>query len=660
MEWTINGIYAAAKARAEEQHDELDIKHFWALADEQWPGAAPTTLLRADDPINSLEERARQYRVLDACIDKYATNRDEMNVAASIRRTQIYREQKAAGFCETSESTLRMTCRANLMFLAREMFDKYFVHATHAQICNFFVQKNNLQRIEAQSDMKGRLLLFGRGAGKSTMDMIDCVQWIINWCDIEIMVLTGVKDLAKDFVEETKGYFLLDKDAEQTNFQRLFREYIIPNSVREKGKETVLTVPKTALDFYGKSRGRNKTLWASSILSSDTGKHCLIIKGDDTVHEKNVEKPELIIKVKKKIEKAENLLMPGGYIDLIGTPYAGNDLYATKLDYAVKHPESRLVLRVPSLIRRPEAEYKMESDCTEQDFFVTFPKDKYGNDKLTFQFLWGLRDEKPEDFRSQQMLDPHGVKKVQFTRELLGSRTVTYSQMPQNMMHYIFCDFAFTATKTSDYTVIAVIGMDWEGRGYVIDVWRDRDATGTEISRALAKFNHEYKPRLISIENANGAQNLRDSIIRAAEVHGDHRTIPLDFFTPERTKDAKESRIFALEPLLQQGRLLFLDQISCLQDLYDEFQHYGTALHDDIPDAISMFLRVLPQNATHSAISPDEAARIMDLKMKNADLERMIFEGPQEAPLSEPEVEISTQDDGIVDYGFGFNPNKLK
>src|SRR5271154_6188188 len=117
-QWTVDGIYTAAVEHARQEDRELDIKDFWYLADGQWPSVAPTS-------IADLAARAKQYHILDRSIAKYAVNRDEMNVAASIRRVEIAKRHREFGILnsEDSMSLLQWACKTNLMFLAREMFD---------------------------------------------------------------------------------------------------------------------------------------------------------------------------------------------------------------------------------------------------------------------------------------------------------------------------------------------------------------------------------------------------------------------------------------------------------------------------------------------------------------------------------------------------------
>ena len=123
----------------------------------------------------------------------------------------------------------RFMAQTNLFFLCK-LLEKYkdttdrpyiwtdgTTHNTHEEICNeFFVRKNptfaTFKEFAGQYiDKKERLLLVPRGGFKSSIDMADCVQWIINFPEVTILVLTGVLSLANDFVAEIKGHFTLEE-----------------------------------------------------------------------------------------------------------------------------------------------------------------------------------------------------------------------------------------------------------------------------------------------------------------------------------------------------------------------------------------------------------------------------------------------------------------
>jgi predicted phage terminase large subunit-like protein len=575
-QWTVDYLYTEGKAEAEKAGEQLTIRHFWKIADRDLAGPAPATF-------NALVARAKNYIVFDLAMAQYGEAGSNTNIDSSIRRVEILKG------CPSSVETtnfLRFMCRTNLLFLGREVFNKDFTFFTHAPICNFFVQKDPSKKIEEQDKTKERLLLYPRGSFKSTIDVIDCVQWFVNLPNVRILILTAETGLATAFIGELKNYFLIPENADVTNFQKLFPEWTLDK--KTVGNEDEFICPCRVV---GDAKKRDPSAWASSILSNLPGWHCDLMKGDDVVNDKNTDTVALIAKVNKKISYAESLIDPGGHKDLLGTPYAPADLYSHTAE-SVLHPEDLKILSTPARWLRPESLEKYERDCTTADYELLFEFDKTGRARLTHDFLDKKKRKDLSVYLSQYMLNTSGTRKVKFTMDLMVQRTISLDLVPNQLQYYILWDFAYAANQSNDYSVGAVIGLDSENRAYVVEIFRDH-YFDSDLAHEVVSSYKKYQPRLVVIENSNGAKFLEQTIRRYAEEEG-IQYIPLDFFKTERSPNAKASRVGALQPLLLGGQLFFLNTISCLEDLYKEFKDFGTSLHDDIPDAVSFLSKIMP------------------------------------------------------------------
>ncbi len=622
--WTTEYLYEEAKALAHKCGENLTINHFWLIADRDLTcdivggKAIPLTM-------EELSTRAKNYIQLDRTIAKYTTEDTDPNVASSLKRLEILRD------CPSSDRPaefLQYMCRTNLMFLGREVLNRAFIFYTHQPICNFFVQKNPALAFHEQDETLERLLLYPRGSYKSTVDIIDCVQWFINFPDVRILILTAAEDLATSFIGELKNYFFVPKDAPPTNLQKLFPEWILSPAMM--GSEDQYICPKRVI---GDDKKKDPSAWAASILSTLPGKHCDLAKCDDVVNDKNSETPPLIAKVIRKVAFAKSLVDPGGFVDLIGTPYAGNDLYARAEAKAL--PGELKVLRTPARWLRPEFAHKDERDCIPSDYQLLFEKNKVGRKVLTHAFLDQRKREDLGIYLSQYMLNATGTRKVKFSMDLLVQRTISIEQLPHQLRYYIFWDFSYSVNQTSDYSVGAVIGFDSENRGYVVEIFRDH-YIDSDLAHTVVDSYKKYQPRLVSIENSNGAQYLEQVIRRYAEEVGVNY-IPLEFFKVDKSVNAKSSRIGSLQPRLLGGELFFLDSIDCLEDLYKEFASFGSSLHDDIPDAISFYTRVLPSGTPEpGGPGGKEKQRLFDIAMKEKEFYDMIYQqGDYDIPIQE-------------------------
>lgn len=625
--WTPDYLYAEANALAQKCGEPLTVRHFWKIADRDLTcdivggKAVPLTM-------EQLRTRAMNYIQMDRTIAKYNVESTDPNVAAALKRIEALRE------CPSSSQTvdfLRYMCRTNLMFLGREVFNRDFTFITHQPICDFFVQKNPNVAFYLQDTVNERLLLYPRGSYKSSVDIIDCVQWYLCFPDTRILILTATEDLAISFIGELKNYFFVAKDAVLTGFQKLFPEYHL--SAATIGAEDQYFCPERTL---GDEKKKDPSAWAASILSTLPGKHCDLAKLDDVVSDKNAETAALIQKVIRKVAFAKSLVDPGGFVDLLGTPYAATDLYTRTETKAL--PGELLILRTPARTLRPEALHKDEKDCSHADYDLLFEFNKVKRPVLTHDFLDKRKREDLGIYMSQYMLNAAGTRKIKFSMDLMQQRTISIEQLPHQLKYYIFWDFAYTVNQTSDYSVGAVVGYDSENRGYVIEIFRDH-YIDSDLARAVVDSFKKYQPRMVSIENSNGAQYLEQTIRRYAEEVG-ITYIPLDFFTADKSPNAKASRIGSLQPRILGGELFFMNTIECLEDLHKEFVNFGTALHDDIPDAISFYLRVLPSGTPEpGGPGGKEKQRLFDIATKEKEFYDMIYgQGDYAPPVVEAEI----------------------
>jgi predicted phage terminase large subunit-like protein len=640
--WTSDYLYIAAKQLADKSNHTLSIDHFWFVADRDLSGPAPRDK-------NELVARAKNYAVFDLAVEKYGVAGDS-DIDASIKRNRIIQENSSVLTHGTVDEILQFFCKTNLLFLGREIFNKAFTFSTHARLANFFVQKNpKLQLFEQEiGELKERLLLYPRGSFKSTLDIIDCVQWILNHPDVRILVLTASDDLATAFIDELKNYFTQAYGAEPTILQSLFPDFVVPK--KSDGASGRFICPCRTTNKSSDDEKKEPTAWAASILSNLPGWHCDHMKCDDVVNDKNSETAMLIAKVIKRVDMAESLIDPGGYKDLLGTPYAPSDLYTHTVEAAEKPEDLKQLGKLyPAMWLKPESQHKDEKDCVESDYVLLFESDKTGRKRLTYDFLRKKRRKNLGVFNSQYLLNPAGVKQVKFPLELLLQRTISWEQVPPKLTYYILWDFAYAANADNDYSVGAVVGIDEQHRVYVLEIFREH-YKDSDLAMEIAKSNKQYVPRLIPIENSNGAQFLESSIRRYSEEMG-VPYIPLDFFKVDRSPNAKASRISALQPLLVQGRLFFVNTIACLDDLYKEFKDFGSSSHDDIPDAISHVHRVLPtaMPEPNGPGSREETQKFLRMLQEKDFYDYIFCQGDYAPPVPQTPVVVETADDSTID-----------
>lgn len=540
----------------------------------------------------------------------------------------------------------RYLAQTNLFFLCKllerykDVSEKEYiwtdgkVHNVHEEICNeFFVQKDPTKHFKAFATeyvgFKERLLLVPRGGFKSSMDMADTVQWIISFPEITILILTGVLDLAKDFVSEIKNAFILEdtgetemedlfhskkllrprtmSDGTPNLFQVLFAEHCIP---MDDGKATEFQTPASAIIQ------KEPTVFAASIEQNLAGWHVSVMKLDDVVTNENSRTAERIKNINKQVSINKAMLHPYGFYDKIGTWYDQGDTYGQDIKNEEKRakagvdPKQLIYIRAAWWPTQDAAKQgKVEDEMVESDYVLWFPADDSGTPQLTYKKLVDERHDDPEGFAIKYLNDPTQAHRIKFPRELLLRRTIPANQLPHQGMIVTCIDTAYSTKSWSDFTVI-ITALIYGGRFYVIDMKRGR-WNEYELPMVIAAAANQWRPRRICIEESVGVKWLGKEIYR--EMDKFKIRVPLEF-VPLGQGSKKTSKDWKAKPVLRllgDERLLIANQCPGLEEIYSELEKFGTAAatHDDIVSALSILVE---QFASYADMEGKRAAAQSD------------------------------------------------
>jgi predicted phage terminase large subunit-like protein len=482
-------------------------------------------------------------------------------------------------------------------------------------LCDFFVKKDNTKSIAEQDEFQNRLLLWPRGGFKSTIDVCDAVQWILNFPDIRILFLTGVDDLAVGFVRELKGHFAV-KEGDVSLMNLFFPEFCMTEKELDSGNQFEFTCPI----WQAKNVHRKEpTVMASSIGSTKSGLHFELIKADDSVCDRNSESPEQCQSISKKLFLAKKLLRTGGYyFELIGTRYADEDHYGVLIEknvgdirttrgpcweYTENISTSTKILVGRAIVIKAEVVQKLK---VEGKPVIYKEAGTEGCDLLLPQIMsyaWLMREynENEETFEGQLNQNPRPASFTIFDKEKLVANTVQFTELPSRGPISQTWDFAFSKKKGRDYCTGSSAIWNDKSQCFIHDLIRAR-FTPSDLAKAVVDFALKYRPFVISIEDAAGSRLLEPAIKAKALETGDIHIISLtnriDWIAAETNKDAKKIRMAAMQPWVDAGRLKFAAHLPFISILYSEFEKCMTGSgHDDIPDVISRQLKHAPAMA---------------------------------------------------------------
>lgn len=532
----------------------------------------------------------------------------------------------------------RYLSQTNLYFLCH-LLEKYSQTTlkTHEDICNsFFVQKNPSfitfdHFADQYTDLKNRMLLVPRNGFKSSINMADCVQWIICFPEVTLLILTGSLRLSNDFVGEVKQHFTYEETNKSENgkliygprqimdktngewsdslFQVLFPEHCIKPIKIEEGKQSEFQTPAGGDD-------KEPTLRVASIDQALSGMHFGVLKLDDVVTNENSKTVTRIKTVNKDISVNNAMLNPNGFFDVIGTWYDEQDYYGTVIKKEEKLAKEKGMLdaafgsvdsgRFNSAVSfkvylracwwptvQAAIAGKIEEELTKDDLELWFPE------RLSYEFLINKKEQDSEEdeegdtgyFAIKYLNNPRKINKVKFPKELLLRRTIPHNQLPPQGIIVTTVDTAYSVKSWADYTVI-MTALIYGGRFYVINMVRGR-YNEYELPQVIANVGYKWKPRRIAIEDSVGAKWMGRELHR--EMDKLKISIPVEWCSlglgsKTRSKAMKAKPVLRL---LGDERLYFLNSCEGLEQLYDEMSKFtGTSddTHDDIVSAISLLV----------------------------------------------------------------------
>jgi phage terminase large subunit-like protein len=621
---------------ATDESEQFESKHIWTVMDEIIPGSAYLERDETTAKLIACEIRSAYYLAHDRLIVKRA-QKGNREVDSAAKRLAIYDEHVGEIMTYAKDEQdrvfmhLSLLSKINLLFLAREIMDFDFTWYSHLQVCDHMIVKNPWLQIRDMDHRKKRLTMAPRGFFKSTISVADIAQFICVAPDIRVLILCATVPLARAFVAQLKALFTPEDTENLTVFQVLFADDArlerahngdVPRlrflvQPGELGRETEFTCP-------ARKKGAKKecTVASGSIGKSSTGTHYELLRADDGISPENSETVAVTEKTNLRLEYAERLIDPALYVDYIGTAFSPVDRYQ-KIRTELAHQYSILVLPAKVLKRSAEGSHalergKAENELESIDYQLLFPIDKKGNSKLSDAYLEDIRKGSLQVYRSQYLLDPRGIKETTFSEALIQNQMIPNSVMPgevETNQKHILCDLADSVASSADWSVLAVLGMDNYGRGYILDSSVRGRFLISELVHQIASLNAQVKPASIIIENSRGAEKLRSAIESAARDAGSN-SINLVFLQVDNSKHAKISRISRLEKRLYDRKLFFSSSITFREELIEEFTTFPAGRFDDCPDCVSFCEQVLTdvRPAPANPYAEEQATRILRAK----------------------------------------------
>ena len=482
----------------------------------------------------------------------------------------------------------------DLEFFARLVNPGYMYGEVHKEI--FRWMQNYSLYGQGEDLTSNKLVMLPRAHLKSHMVATWCAWIITRHPEVTILYVSATAELA-----QTQLY-AVQNILGSTLYQRYFPEYINP----QEGKRERWSSVKLSIDHPKRKEEaiRDATISTAGLTTNTTGWHADIVVADDLVVPENAYTEDGRESVSKKSSQFTSIRNAGGFTMACGTRYHPVDIYDVWKNqvYDVYDDEGIKVDQKPVW---DSQEYRVEVDG-----IFTWPRAIRTDGKafgFDIQTLARIRAEYSDrvQFFAQYYNDPSdpgsdriGRDKFQYynSRHLKkeGSRWF-YNGRKLNV--YAAVDFAFSLTKTADFTAIVVVGVDCDGNYYVLDIDRFKTDKTLEYFKHVAALHSKWRFQKLRAEVSVAQKVIVNSIKDYVRKEG--LRLSVDEFRPSRAEGTKEERIAAALEHLYDNLQMWHEEGGWTAVLEEELVLARPA-HDDVKDALA--------SAVEIAVTPAKSA----------------------------------------------------
>jgi len=462
-----------------------------------------------------------------------------------------------------------------------------------------------------------KLSLVTRGGLKtSILTQAHSIQWILNYPDVRILLVSAQLGRAKDFLKGIKEHFTKNE-----LFRWLFPEYCPKNTesgkVEDFGNDEQFTIPCRRIAGI-----KEPTVRVASADSSVAGGHYDVIKVDDLVEDQNTRTPGGIEQTRKFFGSLWPLLEtsplpPGhGWLDVTGTIYHFSDLHQTIIT----------------------EEQKKATEAREWDILHIPAATDYGTERAKAWWperigLKALQKIEKDPALGPSVLYPqYLLRPLQDKNGLITSRDDIkwisrreLNALKARINWNVTVDLAGMGTSQgadADYDCINLHGWGTDGRCYFDKIIWGRLDPDTVIAEMFRLF--EYQPRIMffKVEAEAHARILLPFLKKEMGRNG-KPYLPIMEIKRDNTT-SKVHRIRGTQPYWKNGAFRFAEDIEpeAKEQLILEALYFPKFNHDDVMDTCADALQsregivsdVQANEKTFGDLGPDVDGQVREWK----------------------------------------------
>jgi len=486
--------------------------------------------------------------------------------------------------------SMRERCENDFWEFMRFVNPHYIYGDIHEEVCRWFGS-------EDCSDHQ--LLLMPRAHLKSHIVAGYCCWQLTRDPTTTIVYLSAGEDLAKAQMNSIKGMFTSD-------------EYTLlwPNMVNpEEGKRSKWTSDCINVDHPLRKRMgiRDHSLIIKTVGANAIGLHCSHLIYDDVVVPRYAYSEIGRSEVKRAISQFASILNPAGQVKAVGTRYHPDDAYRYMKEATVPLYDDATGVFEGEREQWDVKEYVIEDRGDGTGNFL-WPRGQHPETRRWEGFdpnVWASKrasyfsNGEHAQFYAQYYNDPNDPDSHRITRDSilyydakhLSTDDWSWFYKERKLNIFAGMDMAWTDGSRSDYTAIAVIGVDFEGYVYVLDLERFK-VRGTEYSKyynAVIDLHRKWGFKKLRVESNSAGKIIAEEIKRLVRQNGDSLIVDPKASTSHDLK--KQERHAALLEARFQNQSMWLRKGGLFQILEEEVM-LERPPHDDLADAVCGALEI--------------------------------------------------------------------
>lgn len=485
-----------------------------------------------------------------------------------------------------TKEELRQAAEADLEFFIRLVHPQSVLGSIHCELIRW------LHREDAKPH---QIVLLPRDHRKSYIAAMDAAWQITRNPAITILYISSTANLAHKQLGLIKDVLTSDI------YKSLWPEMINSDEgKRTKWSESEITVdhPKRKLEIV-----KEPTVFTAGLTTNIVGLHCNRAYLDDVVTAQN----SLTEDGRESVSQQYSLLASIATTDstqlVVGTRYDPDDLYGEMLKKTIQKFDSvgKFVSEEPlyeEFVREVE---NMGDGSGEYLWPRQQRKDGrwFGFDRDILELKKGLYTDQ-RMFRAQYYNDPHGGSNTGIPKEWFQyyDRMHIYKRdgywyfKDKKLNIFASMDFAFTTNEHSDYSSIAVVGVDRDLNYYVLELDRFKTKYVSEYFEHIFKLHQKWGFNKLKAE-ATGAQSVLIEDLKINYIRKLGVALAIEEFKPYLDKEIRTFNI--LEPKYANGQIWHYMGGLC-QTLEEELMVREPS-HDDLRDALAASIEIATTRA---------------------------------------------------------------